>query len=332
MKETIDQKAIKNARKLVQRLITNASIIAIFVALSILLLVNLGVDIDLRTQFVSKVAIPSVLLALSNLILYELWLKNGTDNAKSEPEYIQLIQEYQSLSENLNSDTMQEYLDAEKDRRYLLEYNRISKVIEKKTKEIEFLETSDLIKEHRRLHKIKRCKKKLSRLYTSRENVVINLPFTTSEQFDQLRYASMEFGFKEYKPSDTKRYLISKRSAKYISLTTFSLLSLNLMSATVACGNNWLVAIFMTVLSAASLMAALISGFSNGYSAISVFSTGVYNTAKNFISKARAYCNKHNKSLYATCETIADNIPNEKVKNDTDEEKPSVTFDIFSMK
>ena len=97
-------------------------------------------------------------------------------------------------------------------------------------------------------------------------------------------------------------------------LITTTLVGLNSITPSIG-GQNWLIAIFMTILSAVTLLASLIGGFSNGYNSIAVSSTGVYKTAISFIKKADAYCQKYNKQLRHTVKKTIDSIPTELVKD-----------------
>jgi hypothetical protein len=94
----------------------------------------------------------------------------------------------------------------------------------------------------------------------------------------------------------------------------------------------------MTLLSAIALISSLISGFSTGYNAIAVSSTGVYKTALNFIDKAEAYCAKYKKQLrYVQLEEISE-IPDDINKVEETEqpqveevkaEESQISMDIF---
>ena len=175
------------------------------------------------------------------------------------------------------------------------------------------------------------------KLTKARECIVVDMPYTYSEQFDQLRYAADESKLKEYKPNDTAIYMSKRRAKKYTTIITTTLIGLNIVSPSIG-GQNWFIALFMTLLSAIALVSSLISGFSTGYNAIAISSTGVYKTALNFISKAEAYCDKYNKQLrYAPKETISE-IPENLKKveeieqpqvEETKIEESQITMDIF---
>ena len=141
-----------------------------------------------------------------------------------------------------------------------------------------------------------------------KDNIDISLPFSRSEQFDELRYTIKDNKFKEYKPNDTQIYLAKQRLKKYTTAISFTLIGINIISVSVS-SSNWLVALFMTAIAAISLIAALIAGFNVGYTSVSVYNTGVYKTAINFIDKAQAYCLKYNKSLYYVAKEQKDDIP-----------------------
>lgn len=341
----MDQKSQKLIKSTIQKLISKISIIAIFAALIIVGISYAGLTFNITLKVIVSVAIPSIILAISCIIIYELWIKTGKENAKSEKEYTELITEYQKQSANLNEEIMQEFIEAEKQRRYNVEYNRLTHEIDRITKIVTMLEQ---LKKPTKLEQVRLSinKHRLVKLIKARECIVIDMPYTYSEQFDQLRYAADESKLKEYKPNDTALYINARRAKKYTTIITTTLIGLNIVSPSIG-GQNWFIALFMTLLSALALISALVSGFTTGYNSIAVSSTGVYKTALNFISKAEAYCNKYNKQLrYTPKEAISEipenfekinNIENlEKVNNienkEVDEIKPEesqITMNIF---
>lgn len=299
MAKPIDQKVQGAVKSVIQKVILNISIIAIFVALAVIALAYAGLNFDLSTGIVWKVAVPSIVLAISSIIIYELWLKNGAESARNEKEYQDLVKTYDLKSKNLNDDVLQEALDAEKERRYKVEEYKLEQLIEKLQKSISTADNK---------RRVKYLKKKLNHAIKQKDRIVVVLPFSRSEQFDELRYTTKSDKFKEYKPNDTRIYLRGQRTKKYISILTTTLVGLN--AITVSAGaSNILVAVFMTVLAAISLLMSLIFGFSAGYTSISVSSTGIYRTALSFIDKAQAYCLKYNKNLYYTIKEPIDDIP-----------------------
>lgn len=299
MSKPIDQKVQGVVKSAIQKVILNISIIAIFIALGVVALAYAGLDFDLATGIVWKVAVPSVILSISNIILYELWLRNGAESARSEKEYQDLQSTYNKKSKNLNEDIMQEFLDAEEERRYKVEEKRLEQLIER---------TEKLISTANKKFRLKYLNKKLQKLIKLKDNIVIKLPYTRSEQFDELRYTIKDNKFKEYKPNDTQIYLRKQRSKKYMFTLTFTLFGINIISIT-ASASNWLVALFMTILAAVMLLMSLVMGFSAGYTSINVYSAGIYKTALSFIDKAQAYCLKYNKTLYYNTEEPKDDIP-----------------------
>ena len=309
MRQTMEQKSQKLIKTTIQKLISKISIIAVFAALIIVGISYAGLTFSITLNVVVSVAIPSLILAISCIILYELWIKTGRDDARSEKEYTDLLAEYQKSSNNLNEEVMQEFIEAEKQRRYDVEYNKLTHEIDRIAKIITMLEGLD---KRNKLEDIRLSmnKRRLVKLTKARECIVIDMPYTYSEQFDQLRYAADESKLKEYKPSDTAVYLSRRRANKYTTILTTTLVGLNIVSPAIG-GQNWFIALFMTLLSAIALISSLISGFSTGYNSIAISSTGVYKTALNFISKAEAYCTKYKKQLrYCAIEEISD-IPEE---------------------
>lgn len=336
MRQTMEQKSQKLIKTTIQKLISKISIFAVFAALIIVGISYAGLTFSITLNVVVSVAIPSIILALSCIILYELWIKTGRDDARSEKEYTDLLAEYQKSSANLNEEVMQEFIEAEKQRRYNVEYNKLTHEIDRITKIITMLEGLD---KRSKLEDIRLSinKRRMVKLTKARECIIIDMPYTYSEQFDQLRYAADESKLKEYKPSDTAVYLSRRRANKYTTILTTTIIGLNIVSPAIG-GQNWFIALFMTLLSAIALISSLISGFSTGYNSIAVSSTGVYKTALNFISKAEAYCVKYKKQLrYGVIEEISD-IPEEINKVEGAEqpqveevkaEESQISMDIF---
>ena len=336
MRQTMEQKSQKLIKTTIQKLISKISIFAVFAALIVVGISYAGLTFSITLNVVVSVAIPSIILALSCIILYELWIKTGRDDARSEKEYTDLLAEYQKSSNNLNEEVMQEFIEAEKQRRYNVEYNKLTHEIDRIAKIITMLEGLD---KRNKLEDVRLSinKRRLVKLTKARECIVIDMPYTYSEQFDQLRYAADESKLKEYKPSDTAVYLSRRRANKYTTILTTTIIGLNIVSPAIG-GQNWFIALFMTLLSAIALISSLISGFSTGYNSIAVSSTGVYKTALNFISKAEAYCVKYKKQLrYGVIEEISD-IPEEINKVEETEqpqveevkaEESQISMDIF---
>lgn len=336
MRQTMEQKSQKLIKTTIQKLISKISIIAVFAALLVVGISYAGLTFSITLNVVVSVAIPSLILAISCIILYELWIKTGRDDARSEKEYRDLLAEYQKSSSNLNEEVMQEFIEAEKQRRYNVEYNKLTHEIDRIVKIITMLEGLD---KRSKLEDIRLSinKRRLVKLTKARECIVIDMPYTYSEQFDQLRYAADESKLKEYKPSDTAVYLSRRRANKYTTILTTTIIGLNVVSPAIG-GQNWFIALFMTLLSAIALISSLISGFSTGYNSIAVSSTGVYKTALNFIDKAEAYCTKYKKQLrYVQVEEISE-IPDDINKVEETEqpqveevkaEESQISMDIF---
>lgn len=311
MKQTVGQKTQGVVKTVIQKLILNISIYAIFISLAVVVLAYAGLDFNISTSLVMKVAVPSVLLCISNLIIYELWLRNGAANARNEQEYKDLLMNYSNESKDINEDIMQEFLDAEYNRRYKVEEDKINTLINKCEKQSEYLnkqladKPKTIVIKARLVYNTKLIKK----LYKHLDNISVDMPYSKSEEFDQLRYTANDAKYKEYKPNDTAKFLTKHRIKKYAMLITGCLVGINILSISLN-GSNWLIAIFMGVLAAISLISSLVMGFSNGYNSISISSVGVYKTGLSFIEKAKAYCNKNNKQLYYTISKKApDEIP-----------------------
>ena len=323
-------KVLKNA---VQKIIANISIIAIFIALGIIAMSYAGLTFDITIQIVASVAVPSIILAISSIIIYELWVRSGIENARSEQEYVDLQITYQEKSKNLDNAVMQEFIDAEKERRYKVEEKRLSDEIEKLESVIKALENSLPEKTNKKdswTTKITKLRLKLSRkrlkdLEQKKDSIHINMPYTYSEQFDELRYNTADYKFREYKPSDTATFMRKKRRRKYIWTITLTIVGINLINPHIG-GQNWFIALFMTCIAAISLLISLFGGFSNGYNSIAIYNTGVYKTAIDFIGKAKAYCDKYGKQLYV----IKDQVPEipDNIKPEVHEPERAVTSQI----
>ena len=84
MGKPIEQKVQKAVKSVIQKVILNISIIAIFVSLAVIALAYMGLDFSLAGGIVLKVMVPSIILTISTLIIYELWLRNGAESSRSE--------------------------------------------------------------------------------------------------------------------------------------------------------------------------------------------------------------------------------------------------------
>ena len=301
----MEQRSQRLVKSTINKVISNISIFAVFLALGVVCLCYAGLTFDISAEIVITVAVPSVVLAVSSIVIYELWVKNGIQNAKEEQAYIDLIETYEKQSKDINSEVMQEFIEAEKQRRYEVEEKKLNTEIDRVNKLMTHLDPSYKLNKLR----VKWLQHKLCRLHKELDNIIIDMPYLYSEQLDQLRYNAGNTQCKEYKPNDTAVYIRNKRIRKYTFLITTTLVGFNAITPTIG-GQHWLIAIFMTVLSGIALLASLISGFSHGYQSISVSSTGVYRTALSFIEKADAYCEKYNKQLRHTKIVEVNEIPN----------------------
>ena len=290
-----------------------------------------GLTFSINVKIVATIAVSSIVLATSSLIIYELWVKSGIQNAKEQTEYTNLLSTYETKAKGLNSEVMQEFIEAEKKRRFDVEEKKITTEIERLDKIQEHIKDSKSIIDK---YRFKWNKLKLLKLYKAKDNIVIDMPYKYSEQFDQLRYSAGDSEYKEFKPHDALIYFRKKRISKYTMLLTTTLVGINSISLTVG-GQNWIIALFMTAISAVTLIASLVSGFTSGYNSIAISSTGVYKTAISFIEKAEVYCNKYNKKLRDTDIVITDEIPKEYKTSNTENseetkiEDGQVSINIF---
>lgn len=259
-----------------------------------------GLSFTISLSIVISIAVPSIILAICSLIIYELWLQRGENDARTEQEYTDLVENYSTKSANIIDESMQEFLDAEKQRRYDVEENRLQNEIDRLDKIITALSNSQFDKKSTifiNKIRIKHCKKLLAKYHRQKDHIIIDMPYHYSEQFSQLRYSATALSVKEYKPNDTKHYIRGKRLGKYTATLITTVVGFNLFSPVIG-GQNIFIALFMTILASATLFLSICRGYSHGYTAISVSSTGVYNTALMFINKAEAYCQNKNIPLY----------------------------------
>lgn len=295
------ENAVKNA---VTAMIKSISIIAIFVSLAIILLLYLGPEINLTTGIVFRLAVPSVVLSISAVMVYELWVKNGRQNAYEEIEYRDLLKEYALKSENLHYPTAQEFLDYEYERRYQVEKDSLTRKLHR---ELELLAKIETVINQQKINRRKRtlrdrweyftCKREVRLLTKELNTIRVSMPYEKSEEFDYLRYNLQDIVYKEYSPNDTKKHLAKARVSKYSKILTFTIFGLNALSIGGSMGDIW-VAIIMTALASATLVTSVVQGFSVGYQNIKVISTGVYKTAVSFLDQAVAYCKREGKDLY----------------------------------
>ena len=290
------QKANNKIKTAINTMIKNISVIAIFVSLGVIALLYLGPEINLATNLVFRLAVPSVVLAISITVIYELWLKNGRRSAYEEEDYQTLLKEYTKKSDGLHYPTLQKFLDYERNRRYIVEEDRLTRIIERETSVLNKLNCNPDKNIKDQIY-IKWLTGKLSRLIKIRSSINVFIPYEKSEEFDYLRYNLQDVIYKEYSPNDSRKHLTKARTKKYTFVFTFSIVGFNLLSIGGAMGDPW-VALIMTVLAALSLMYSVVMGFSTGYHNIKVISTGVYNTANSFIDQAVAYCKRINEDLY----------------------------------
>lgn len=269
------------------KLIKNISIIAIGFVLLLVFLSYAGIELaSLETILKWKGTIPSIILMISNIILYELWLKNGQESARGEEHYVNETSLYETQSKNLNNSTMQKFIEWEYERRKATEQHKINREIDN-LKEI--LKRPNLSAKE---------KKKVNKRIVKLENhiVKVNMPYQNAEEFDKLRYSMLDMNPKEYKPGDTSKALAKNRVRKYMFTITGSLVSFNIL--TIAFTGNWVGAIIMTLIAVAILAISIVSGFSSGYRSIAITDYGVYHTANEFINKANAWCAERQESLY----------------------------------
>lgn len=290
------QKMDKAVKSAISAMIKNISVIAIFVSLGVILLLYLGPEINLARTVVFRLAVPSIVLAISITIVNELWIKNGQRSASEEKGYEDLLKTYADKSDGLYYPTMQEFLDYERDRRYIVEYDRLTRILEREQSIIEKMQANPNKNTLDQL-RIKAANKRIIKNIKYRDAIKIRMPYEKSEEFDYLRYNLQDIVYKEYSPNDTRRHLTKARTKKYTSVFTFAIVGLNILSIGGSMGDIW-TAVIMTVMAAASLMYAVVKGFSTGYHNINIISTGVYKTANSFIDQAVAYCKKKSKDLY----------------------------------
>lgn len=285
--------AVKNA---VNAMIKYISVISIFIALGLMTLLYLGPELQLATGLVFRLAVPSVVLAISSIVIYELWIVNGRRSAFEEQDYIQLLQVYATKSEGLYYPTLQKFLDYEYERRYEVEHDRLSRQLDRERSILVKLEQNHKPAFKDRMDK-RFTRRNIRRITRALDTIKVSMPYEKSEEFDYLRYNIQDIAYKEYSPTDTKKHLVKVRTKKYFWVINFTLVGLNLLAIGTTMGDLW-TAIIMTSLAAVTLIMSVIGGFSAGYHNIKVISTGVYKTANSFLDQAVAYCKRENQDLY----------------------------------
>ena len=287
MKKPFTDRVSDGVKNVVTRLIRNVSIIAIFLVLAIVMFTSLGAEFSLEGFLTSGFGVSSVLLSVGSIMLYELWLKNGQANGKEEQDYKDCIEEFQKKSKNISPERMQQFIEAERERRYKVEEKRISKEIENIDRQLQKKTLSDLAR--------KMLQKKKQRL---EDHVIeIDMPYQIAEEIDSLRYAVKDEKKREYKPNATKRYLSFHRGKKYFMTILFSMFSINLIVMG-SINGNWMNCLLSLLFAVVCITIAVISGFNIGYRSITVSNYGVYQTANDFIEKAINYCTTEGMSLY----------------------------------
>lgn len=333
-KKTAEQAASDVIKSALTGLVKYISIIAIFVALGIIILLYAGPEIKLTTGIVFRLAVPSIILSISVVIIYELWIVNGRRSAYDEKEYKDLLKEYNIKSENLHYPTAQEFLDNEYERRYKVEFDRLTRRLQRENellpKILALFDKSTKRKPTLRdRYERWECKRNIRILTRELGTIRISLPYEKSEEFDYLRYNIQDVIYKEYAPEDVKKHLNHARRKKYVNTFTFTLVGLNILSIGGSMGNIW-VAIIMSSLAAITLILTVVQGFSTGYHNISVISTGVYKTANSFLDQAVAYCKRNNKDLYYKGVTEFRTVTPKIVEPEVVPFIPEIEADIFT--
>jgi len=287
-RKPIDQRAGEGIKNILNKMIQNVSVFAIFIILGVVTLTYAGAEFNLAGIISGGIGVSSLLLTIGNIILYELWMKNGQTNGREEEEYKQVIKDFEEKSKNIASKSMQDFIVWEEARRYDVEERKIA---------------SEIAKIDEKLLKENLSQKTKTRLILHKQNlqeqeIKVDMPYKVSEEFDELRYSIKEAKHKEYKPNDTNKFIKRNRIQKYTLSAIFTMFSINLIVMEGSITNNWWGVLLAVVLSAIVLMIAIVTGFSNGYSSIMGSSLGVYKTANDFIDKANAWCKAKNISLY----------------------------------
>lgn len=300
LQQKTDQ-AIKNA---VNTLIKYISVIAVFVSLTVIIMLYAGPEINLTTGIVFRLAVPSVVLSISVVIVYELWVINGRRNGFEEEDYQNLLKEYMTKSDNLDYKTAQEFLDDEYVRRYVVEEKRLQRKLQKERELLPKIEALfDKEKRGKRkpnlidLYELLMCRHNIKVLLRALSTIRVSMPYEKSEEFDYLRYNMQDVVYKEYSPEDAQKHLNKRRARKYINTFTFTLIGLNILSIGGTMGDFWS-ALILSALAAVTLVFTVIQGFTDGYNNIKIVSTGIYKTANSFIDQAVAYCKHAGKELY----------------------------------
>ena len=298
---TAEQRASNVIKSAVNTMIKWISIIAVIVSLGIIILLYAGPQINFITDLVFHLAVPSIVLAISAIVVYELWIQNGRRSAYEEEDYINLLKEYSTKSDNLDYASLQNFLDNELTRRYNVEKDRLTRRLERENELLAKLKAGRLPgarkKSLRDWIDAIIAQANVNAITRALGTIRVTMPYEKSEEFDYLRYNLQDVVYKEFSPDDTRKHLNARRTKKYIGTLTFTIIGFNVISIGGNFGNFW-VAVVMSCLAAITILASVIGGFSTGYYNIKIVSTGVYKTANSYIDQAVAYCKRYSKDLY----------------------------------
>lgn len=286
-----EKKVETGIKNTLSKMIKNISIMAIFMILIIVTIAALGAQFNLSGALQVGLGVASVLLLIGSLLLYELWLRNGQDNGREQEEFKEALKLFLTNSKNIHNETMQNFIEWEKARRYDVEKRKIEDEIsrlEEKSKKKDLSE--------------KARANLIIRIQNLKDFVIeVDMPYTLAEEFDQLKYSVLDIKAKEYKPNDARKALKKNRIQKYSISTVFTLFSVNII-VMVGITPSWQV-LFIFLMALVTITISVVMGFSNGFTLIMRNTLGIYNTANDFIEKAKDWCHRKNISLYYKEET-----------------------------
>ena len=118
-------------RDALNTMIRNISAIAIFISVAVVLVLYLGPEITLTSALIFRLAVPSIIVAISTTMLYELWIQNGRRTAYEEQDYIDLLKNYAKKSDGLYYPNVQAFLDYEEKRRFTVAEERLTNMIDR---------------------------------------------------------------------------------------------------------------------------------------------------------------------------------------------------------
>jgi|LGVF01.2.fsa_nt_gb ABC-type multidrug transport system fused ATPase/permease subunit len=305
---------VNRAQTIMASVVKSFSIIAIIVAIILVAVLYFGPELSLNGSIVIDLAIPSIILAFAISIVYTLWVTNGQEAAAKVQAYIDALADYKTKSDCLHYPTLQLFLDYEQERRRQVEYDTLTRFIDREegllvkmekaltTKRADRLKVSkfkQFFKSRGRIDSIviRLTKRRIRKWKKSRDFINIILPYEKSEEFDYLRNNTFDTAHKEHSPKDAQKHVRKAKRKKYVKTFVFTIVGFNILSIGAATGITW-AAIVLTALAAVSLVMGAVQGYMTGYKNINVISMGVYLTGISYLDRGVAWGKATEQTIY----------------------------------